>query len=200
MTVTDLAPEQVTGLGWAETGQHATAKEQAFYPDIVAKEAFDTHVKHQYIDMNSIPELDEEFDFCWSICAMEHLGSIKQGIEFVENSLSILKPGGIAVHTTEYNYLSDEQTIDNWPTVLFLRKHFEELAQVLASKGHQMLGPEFDVGKGVLDKFIDIPPYALGEGWLLHDQWSNNNQAAHLKLAIDGFACTCFGIIVRKAS
>ncbi|MDD2723476.1 MAG: hypothetical protein PHH59_05550 [Methylovulum sp.] len=54
-----------------------------------------------------------------------------------------------------------------------------------------MLGPDFDVGKGVLDKFIDVPPYALGEGWLSQDQWSDNNQAAHLKLAIDGFACTC---------
>lgn len=197
--VTDLAPEQVVGLGWAETGQHTTSLEQAFYPNIVSRKTFEANIRHRCIDMNNIPAFDKSFDFCWSVCALEHVGSIKKGLDFIENSLLSLKPGGIAVHTTEFNYLSDEKTIDNWPTVLFLRKHFEELATRLAKNGHKMLGPDFAIGNGVLDKFIDVPPYALGNGWLAPEQWANSNQAGHLKLAIDGFACTCFGIIIRKA-
>jgi SAM-dependent methyltransferase len=200
VVVTDLSPEKVAGLGWAETGQHTSALEQAFYGDIVSREKFDRHVQHRYVDMNDIPDFGKKFDFCWSVCALEHLGSIKKGLDFVENSLSVLKPGGIAIHTTEYNYLSKDKTIDNWPTVLFLKKHFEELRDSLLKKGHQMLGPDFYAGNGVLDKFIDVPPYAMGEGWLSKDQWSESNQAGHLKLSVDGFACTCYGIIVKKAS
>lgn len=198
--VTDLAPEQVVGLGWAESGQHATSLEQAFHPNVVSREMFDSNVRHRYVDMNHIPDFDgKRFDFCWSVCAMEHVGSIKKGLDFVENSLRVLRPGGIAIHTTEFNYLSERKTIDNWPTVLFLKTHFEELAIRLAKSGHKMLGPDFEVGDGVLDKFIDIPPYSPGEGWLSPEQWTDSNQAGHLKLAVDGFACTCFGIIIRKA-
>ncbi len=198
VTVSDLSLEQVVGKGWAETGQHATAKDQAYYPDIVDKETFDRNVSHKYIDMNKIPEFSEKFDFCWSVCAMEHLGSIEKGLAFVENSLSTLRPGGIAIHTTEFNYLSEEKTIDNWPTVLFRKKDFLELSKRLDKSGHKLLDPDFNVGDRVLDKFIDVPPYAVGEGWLSKDQWNDPKQSAHLKLAIDGFACTCFGIVVVK--
>jgi hypothetical protein len=203
IVVTDLEPEKTSGMGWTNTGQHTSSLDMAYYADIVERDKFNNYVKHKFADMNDIPEdIGSNFDFCWSVCAMEHLGSIKKGLEFVENSLKVLKPGGIAIHTTEYNYLSESITIDDWPTVLFLSKHFEELATSLATKGHRMLGPNFDIGNGVLDRFIDLPPYAFGEGgWfkLDNNQWDEINQVVHLKLAIDGFPCTCFGIIVIKA-
>ncbi|WGS88445.1 methyltransferase domain-containing protein [Methylomonas sp. UP202] len=198
--VSDLSLEQVVGMGWAETGQHTTAKEQAYYPDIVDKETFDSNVGHRYIDMNKIPLLSEKYDFCWSVCAMEHLGTIEKGLAFVENSLSVLKPGGIAIHTTEYNYLSEEKTIDNWPTVLFRKKDFLDLSRRLSRSGHLLLEPDFNVGDRVLDKFIDVPPYTIGEGWLSQEQWNDSKQSAHLKLAIDGFASTCFGLVIIKNS
>ena len=62
-----------------------------------------------------------------------------------------------------------------------------------------MLGPDFDIGDGVLDRFVDLPPYSIGEGLQLHGQWAPVNQTAHLKLAIEGYAATCYGIIIRKA-
>jgi hypothetical protein len=198
--VTDLAPEQVAGRGWAETGQHAAAKDSAFYPDIVSREKFDRHVEHAHVDMNDIPALPRAYDFCWSVCALEHLGSIQKGLDFVINSLATLKPDGLAIHTTEFNYLSSDETIDNWPTVLFLRKHFEQLKSRVEAEGHEFLGPDFNVGNGVLDRFIDVPPYALGAGRSSMDQLTDPTQVGHLKLAIDGFACTCFGLIIRKAA
>jgi hypothetical protein len=184
VTVTDLEPEKVAGMGWTNTAQHTST--------------------HKFADMNDIPvDLGSNLDFCWSICAFEHLGSIEKGLAFVENSLRVLKPGGIAIHTTEYNYLSEDRTIDDWPTVLFLKKHFQELAEKLSSKGHRMLGPDFNVGSGVLDRFIDIPPYAVGDGgWFKFsaDQWGDSNQAGHLKLTVDGFPCTCFAVVVVKGA
>ncbi len=146
------------------------------------------------VDMRDIPtDLASRFDFCWSACSLEHLGSIELGLHFIEQSLATLKPGGVAVHTTEFN-LDDEETIDNWPTVLFQRKHFMELVERLRRKGHQVADLDFDAGNGFLDGFVDMPP------------WSYSKQAlkpasddAHLKLSLDGFVCTSFGVIVTKA-
>lgn len=196
--VTDLDPQLVAGMGWAETGQHASTRDLAFHEHLVTREIFDAHVSHRCIDMNAVPPMDTPYDFCWSVCAMEHLGSIAQGLAFVENSLSVLKPGGLAIHTTEFNYLPGAETVDNWQTVLFQQKHFEQLAARLSRQGHRVLGPDFAVGSGVLDRYVDIPPFHLGEGWFTREQWDVPERGVHLKLALDGFPCTCFGILVRK--
>jgi SAM-dependent methyltransferase len=199
--VTDLDPAQVAGKGWAETQQHAKTRDFAFRSDLVDRDTFDTRVSHQFVDMNAIEQVSKPFDFCWSICAMEHLGDIEAGLSFVQNSLNVLKPGGLAVHTTEYNYLSDESTRDNGETVLFLRKHFESLAKRLSDSGHELVGPDFSVGQGLLDDFIDIPPYDYEtDGWLINKKTPHMKSQfpAHLKLSVAGYASTCFGIVVRK--
>jgi hypothetical protein len=199
ITVTDLHPDLVAGKGWAETGQHTADLETCLHDDIVDRESFERLVSLKYVDMNQIPhELHGTYDFCWSICALEHLGSIDHGLDFIENSLSVLKDGGVAVHTTEFNYLNDEETIDDWQTVLFQRQHFEAIRDRLTSRGHTVAPLDFDVGNKPLDRFVDLPPYAFGQGWLSRDQWKDENQAAHLKLTIDGFPCTCFGMIIEK--
>ncbi|HSD17618.1 MAG TPA: class I SAM-dependent methyltransferase [Thermomonas sp.] len=200
-TVTDLSPEQVAGKGWTNTQQHASTLRMAWHPDLVDEARFLHHVDHKFVDMNDVPDVAEPYDFCWSICALEHLGSIEKGLAFVENAMKVLKPGGIAVHTTEFNYSRDEATVDNWQTVLFQRRHFQQLAERLAAKGHTMLGPDFDVGDGVLDGFVDVPPYT----WDTEERdimaWDKRAKpVAHLKLAVDGFPTTCFGIVVRKGA
>lgn len=199
VVVSDLSPERVKSMGWVETGQHATTLDKAYFPDIVPREAFDRHVRHAYIDMNDIPSMEPTYDFCWSICALEHLGSIENGLRFVQNSLAVLKPGGVALHTTEFNYLSDKGTLERGTTVLFLRRHFEELAARLASAGHTMLGPDFDVGDGPVDRYVDLAPYAFSDSsWLTPRAWGKVNQIAHLKLALGGYPSTCYGIAVVK--
>lgn len=195
VTVTDLEPARARGLGWVETGQHATALEQAFKPEIIAKEAFDRRVRLEYVDMNDIPaHLAGKYDFCWSICALEHLGSIEQGLRFVERAMSTLKPGGLAVHTTEFNYLSQDDTISHGPVVMFLRKHLTDVKGRLERAGHKVKDIDFDVGDGILDCFIDVPPYA----WEGRDKYPWENGVGHVKLSLDGFPCTCFGLIVER--
>lgn len=196
--VTDLAPQTAAQAGWVDSRQHASSLDNAFAPDLVDRETFDRHVTHEFCDMNALPPRAQPYDFCWSICAMEHLGSIENGLRFVEQSLASLRPGGIAVHTTEYNYLSDGPTIDNWATVLFVKKHILALQGYLERKGHRLLGPDFELGNGVLDRFVDLPPYSDEVGTLPPAHWDGANQAGHLKLSVDGFPCTCFGLIVQK--
>lgn len=192
VTVTDLSPEQSEGRGWASSNQYTATIEHAFKRHLVTRERFDANVTLAYVDMNAIPEGLSGFDFCWSICALEHLGSIRQGLDFVRNALSTLRPGGVAVHTTEFNFSNDTETLDNWATVLFQRQHFQALAAELTAAGHTVAPLDFHVGSKPLDKFIDLPPWDNE----LIKEWSGS--AAHLKLAIDGFPSTCFGVIVTK--
>jgi SAM-dependent methyltransferase len=195
--VTDLAPEEQSATGWTGTGQHAHSAEAVFCPSLVGRQAFDALVSHRYVDMRRIPPDLRGFDFCWSICALEHLGSIREGLAFIRSALDTLKPGGVAVHTTEYNFLSDDSTIDNWPTVLFLRSHFEALTAEIMSAGHTVAPLDFDVGDKPLDLFIDVPPYQNDWSAYQNRVWP---APAHLKLSIDGFASTCFGLLITKAA
>jgi hypothetical protein len=106
-----------------------------------------------------------------------------------------LKPGGIAIHTTELNINASGQTIDNWPTVLFQRRHFEELAARLTAQGHAVAPLDFSLGDKPMDRFVDLPPWP-------HDLPPEMNawlgSPAHLKLSVDGFVSTCFGIVVKR--
>lgn len=194
-TITDLMPDAREAQNWSGSQQHTASRDSCFYPHIVDREAFDAHVALRYVDMRAIPADLTDFDCCWSICALEHLGSIQAGLDFIRNALSTLKPGGVAIHTTELNYLSEDQTVDNWPTVLFLRKHFEDLTARLTAEGHEVVPLDFNVGSDPLDLFVDLPPYP--DAWSAYEA-SIFPPSMHLKLSIAGFASTCFGITVRR--
>lgn len=180
---TDLEPERAQLEGWVHTAQHAASKQALNLRGLCSPIHFDRLVDFRFMDMNSIDaDLANGFDFCWSACALEHLGSIAKGLEFIERSIDCLKPGGVAVHTTELNCSSDEETVDEAPTVLFRKKDFLRLARRLAARGYQ-LTLNFNTGDQPLDRHIDVPPY------------SDDN---HLKLLIDQWVSTSFGIIVQK--
>ena len=117
VTVTDLDPTTTAARGWIDTEQH-TSLDMVFQPHLVSREQFDRHVTLRYVDMNSIPADLCDYDFCWSICALEHIGSIQKGLDFIE-LVADLAPGR---HCHTYNrvqFSNDEQTIDDWPTVRF---------------------------------------------------------------------------------
>lgn len=184
VTATD-APAEAAGV-WTTSGQYAQSQEALFKPYLCERSAFDRLVSFTPVDMRNIPaDLTGRFDFTWSSCALEHLGSIAEGLRFIEESTRCLRAGGVAVHTTEWNFTSDDETLEDVATVLFLRKHFEEVAQRLSDKGYTVAPLDFDTGSGVLDGFIDLPPY-------------DHPQHAHLRLMLGQFGSTSFGVIARK--
>jgi 2-polyprenyl-3-methyl-5-hydroxy-6-metoxy-1,4-benzoquinol methylase len=197
VTATDQAPENAQRAGWARTGQYAHGPNQAFMPHLVDRATFDRQVALRHVDMNDIPADLQSYDFCWSVCALEHLGSIEKGLRFVENSLATLRPGGLSVHTTEFNIREDGPTIDNWPCVAFQRRHMDKLVARLRSKGHRITPFDYSLGTGPLDRFIDMPPFP-------HEMPDNMaawmGPPAHLKVAFDGMIVTCIGFAVEKAS
>lgn len=185
---TDLDPSRHESEIWRITGQHSAAVDQFRRRDICPDEQLLANIAFRPVDMNALPrEFNGRFDFCWSACAFEHLGSIANGMEFVENSLRTLKPGGIAVHTTEFTF-DEGETLDHWPTVLYQKRHFVELVERLRTNGYRIDDFDFDPGSGMIDRLVDLPPWKHP---LLTPPY------AHLKLSVDGFTCTSAGIIIR---
>ncbi|MCB1539600.1 MAG: class I SAM-dependent methyltransferase [Rhodoblastus sp.] len=188
---TDLPEDAKTATAWIETGQYAAALSDLHFAHLCTREVFDARVKWRNVDMNDVPKDLGTFDFCWSICAIEHLGTIERAIDFVENAMAHVKPGGMAVHTTEYAFLSRDRPIEKSQTVLFTRADFRVLQDRLRAGGHELAPLDFDPGDGPMDLFIDGPPYWHGEPHLPEN--------LHMKATYNGVPTTCFGLIIRKA-
>ncbi len=185
IVATDMNHSAAVDEGWAESSQHSASKEQLRKSAVCPDGLFDRNVDFREVDMNQIPEDLVDFDFCWSACALEHLGSIEKGLTFIENSVKCLKPGGWAIHTTEFNLSSDDDTIDNLGTVLFRKQDMVGLAARLRAQGHLVAEFDFDPGSLPIDHYIDLPPY---------------REHPHLKMALMGYSTTSFGIIVQRGS
>jgi hypothetical protein len=98
--------------------------------------AFCERVSFDVVEM--IPaHLHDRFDFCWSACCLEHLGSLAQGLRFIENSLNTLKIGGTAIHTGEFNLSSDVATLESRDLSIYRRCDIESLVNRLTQAGHR---------------------------------------------------------------
>jgi hypothetical protein len=157
VVATDLPSEDPRAVRWGEASELAHL--EALRRPNCGEEEFRERVSYRSVDMNAIPEDLIGFDFLWSSCALEHLGSIEAGARFVARAMDCLAPGGMAVPTTELHLDNDQDTISSGPTVAFRRRDIVDLLELVTEKGHS--GEPFIVGQrhGVLDKVIDVPPY-----------------------------------------
>ena len=184
VTATEAPPEIGLAAGWAETNEYAMSLEAIRNHAIVDADTFARLARLLPCDMNAIDPALTGFDFCWSSCSLEHLGSLEAGMAFVANSVErCLRPGGVAVHTTELNLSSDTDTVAEGPTVLYRRRDLLELAARLRGRGHEVdelrVAPDTDP----LDTHIDLPPF---------------RQNPHLKLRLLGYTTTSVAIVVRR--
>jgi 2-polyprenyl-3-methyl-5-hydroxy-6-metoxy-1,4-benzoquinol methylase len=180
---TDLGSDEGRSKEWASTNQHANELEDLNKRNICNPELFLENVAFRAVDMNNIPDDLKGFDFLWSSCSIEHLGSIKLGKEFVYKAMDCLEPGGIAVHTTEFNVTSNDRTADNCDSNIFRKRDMLDMAADLIDMGYKVEPLDFTMGSTDYDTHIDIPPY---------------KQEVHLKLLLGGFVTTSIGIIITK--
>ncbi len=191
IVATDLGREDKFAQQWAASNQNSQNVLDLNDRCICAEDAFLAQVSFEPADMNKIPaHFDGGFDFCWSACCLEHLGSISNGQEFYRNSLKTLRPGGLAIHTTEFNLSSNEDTLDNQPTVIFRERDLRELIARLETDGHYVEPLLLHLGSYPNDGFVDLPPYSSG-----HD-----THPPHLRMMLEAYVTTSVGIITRKAA
>jgi hypothetical protein len=183
IVASDQAHEDAVKWGWAQSGQHSSGASELERPNICAVDEFYRRVSYRSVNMNDMPTDLTGFDFCWSICSFEHLGSIEHGMKFVENSLRTLVPGGVAVHTTEFNLSSNSDTIETENLSIFRRRDIEELASRLEAAGHRVEPLDLEIKNGFVENLVDVPPY---------------RNSPHLRLRIEAYDCTSVGLIITR--
>ena len=184
---TDLGYDNEDASGWIATGQNASGDITILNKsNLCSEQVFNERVTYRNLDMNNIPRDINGFDFCWSSCAIEHVGSLEKSKLFIKNMMHTLKPGGIAIHTTEFNLSSDEDTIVDGESVIYRKKDIIEIAKWLKIQGHE-IDLDFSLGNKEGDQFTDQPPYY------------QINPKYHLRLNIGGYDCTSIGLIIKKS-
>ena len=142
---------------------------------------FERRVSYRPVDMTAIPADLRGFDFAWSSCALEHLGTLGAGTDFVVAQMDCLGPGGVAVHTTEYLVSSNSATVEAGGTVFYRKRDIEALVQRLRKAGHD-IDMDYTLGATPEDLHIDVPPYS----------------DVHLRTELAGYVTTSLALIVTK--
>ena len=170
--------------GWtASEAEWAGGLEHLNTHGLCPDELFVRRVRFRPVDMNAIPDDLRGFDFTWSSCALEHLGTLGAGADFVVASLECLKPGGVAVHTTEYLVGSNDETVEAGGTVFYRRRDIEALVDRLRRAGHA-IDVDFTLGSTPEDLHVDVAPYT----------------DVHLRTRLGDFETTSLALVVTKGS
>ena len=183
---TDLEQGRALEQGWVNTMQHASGLDELYAcaAEFVSHRKFFERVAYRSTDMNNIPDdLYGKFDFVWSACALEHLGSLRHGMDFIRNSARCLKKGGVAIHTTEFNLSSNDATCEEPACSVYRARDMEQLIGELEAEGYQVSPLNLNTGDGKVDRYIDIPPYGF---------------SPHIKILLSGYVVTSIGLIVRR--
>jgi hypothetical protein len=184
IVATDLGSDAAASAGWtASGGEYAGGLTALNEQGLCEASAFGRLVRFREVDMRQIPDDLRNFDFTWSSCALEHLGTLAAGMEFVERQMACLRPGGVAVHTTELNVSSDDRTVSDGATVLYRRRDIRSLARRLRRQGYRV-DVDLSEGQTPVDRHIDVPPFT----------------DTHLRTALAGFTTTSFALIVECPS
>ena len=181
---TDLDPGQ-SNPDWITTGQHAASLAAIHQPLLLDRARFEELVSFTPVDMCNLNGLQTDYDFLWSSCALEHLGSLEAGMDFIMKSAQLLRKDGIAVHTTEFNVTSNTGTVETGASVIYRQRDIQALAQRLNEMGCALVSPDFNVGSHRFDMEYDLPPYMQSD-------------RRHIKLLLDGQVATSMLLIVKR--
>lgn len=187
VVATDLMASDGNADRWSASGQHATTLNGLFHPHLVNERAFRDLVQFTPTDMRDLSALpDAAFDFVWSSCALEHVGKLQDGWKFALDAMRLLKPGGVAVHTTEYNVSSNDRTTTK-QDCLYRKRDVEDLDRLLRPMRCGLEVVDWDCGTHADDLDYDVVPYFQGT-------------SPHIKLMLDGFISTSMILVIRKGS
>lgn len=179
---TDLPASAERADEWRSSGEHADQLDDLNAAGLCDDDAFRERVSFRPVDMREIPDDLRSFDFVWSSCAMEHLGSLDAGLEFFERQLACMRPGGVGVHTTEYNVDPFGPTLSDGLTVLYQRPQLEALVHAMRRQGHRMK-ITFRTGTQPEDLHVDTPPFTN----------------THIRTQTLGYTHTSFGLVVQRS-
>ncbi len=174
---------------WSTSGQHASELNALRRPSVCPDDQFARLVSFEPVDMNAIPTHLYGFDGLWSSCCFEHLGSPDAGFDFVMAAMDCLRPGGVAVHTTEFDCgdhvdIAVHGSIAAGDYVCFYRaRDLRRLVRRLRDAGHAVRCNFYVSSSHPAERKVDVPPYT-------HNP--------HMRLRVGDRVMTSFGLEVVK--
>ena len=182
---TDLGTDEA---GWTSTNEHARTAEHLYHPSLVDRATFADNVRFQVADMDDLGGFpNDSFDFVWSSCSFEHLGNLAAGLRFVTNAMRVVKAGGVAVHTTEFNVASNTVTLESGGSVIYRKRDIEELEYTLRRNRSALERVDYFAGAHPHDIDYDYPPYFT-------------HGLKHVKLLLAPHIATSILLIIRKGN
>jgi hypothetical protein len=182
VVATDQPHESAVATGWTDSAvEWAAGLGDLNGFGLCGAAEFERRVAYRPVDMTAIPADLHGFDFAWSSCALEHLGTLDAGMDFVVAQMDCLAPGGVSVHTTEYLVSSNSATVEAGGTVFYRRRDIEALVQRLRKAGHDV-DMDYTLGATPEDLHVDVPPYS----------------DVHLRTELAGYVTTSLALIVTK--
>jgi hypothetical protein len=184
IVATDQPAAAARASGWSDSDtEWAAGAEQLNRDGLCDDQAFRDRVQFRAVDMLDIPRDLRGFDFTWSSCALEHLGTLSAGADFVVAQMDCLAPGGVGVHTTEFLVSPGHDTVEAGGTVFYRRRDIEELVTRLRGLGHH-IDVDFTEGTTPDDLHVDVPPYS----------------DIHLRTELSGYVTTSLALVVTKGT
>lgn len=180
---TDLSAAEDKSAHWSSTGQHLTDLSALSHPEIVSDDQLERQVSLRYVDMNEVPDDLATYDLVWSCCAFEHLGSPSAGLDFVLRTLDLLRPGGVAVHTTELELTPRAETADYGNLAVYRIADLDGVVEEARARGFEIETNWYVAMETASDRWIGRPPF---------------DDPAHLKLLIGDSISTSVGLLVRR--
>lgn len=183
VTATDQPLSTGLNSDWNLTNQYCSGLEsfKIYDPKITTWDIIKSQIEFKEIDMNNIKLPAYNYDFLWSSCSLEHLGSIENSINFILKSTETLKPGGYAIHTTEYDW-HDNRQVDDPKNCIFNKNSFVTMSKKIKQLGHHLYPIDFSIGEQAEDRHIDAYPFEL---------------KTHLKLKVGIQHLTSIGFIIK---
>jgi len=146
------------------------------------------------MDMRSLEFEDGAFDFCYSSCAVEHIGGRDDFLKHLAEVRRVLKGGGIYAFTTELHY--GPETIEHPHNYYFSSTY---LADLIAGSG---FAAEAEIDARVAHHRINYPLpehidrlCADGTGGLARRYFS---EASHVQLLLGKHPFTSVSVVLRK--
>lgn len=176
---TDLPACDDNAAHWATTNQLAADVTELDPRGLATADEMAGQVRFRAVDMRNVPDDLGQFDAVWSSCAIEHLGSLEAGFDFVRTTLRHCRPGAISLHTTELNVSHHDHTVDSGHTVVYRQRDLEAFFAEMRAAGHTVHAT-FNLGDAAEDQLVDWPPFG----------------DVHMKMAVGDVVTTSFGFAV----
>jgi SAM-dependent methyltransferase len=159
-------------------------------------EVDDAKLKALRMDMRYLDFADNTFDFCYSSCAIEHIGVYDDFLQHLNEVHRVLKEGGLYVFTTEFHF--GNETIEDANNFIFSAEYLNKLI------GECNLSPvqQPDVAISYHNANLPRPSLVKNLSYVNDDHLSGRlyEEAPHIQLLKGKYPFTSILFILKKDS